>query len=69
MSDAARLIRGKNVVAVIDFHEAVIYPTDVAPRQRPERLVATDPEGHFHHLTIMPGILPADRGRQSGVLA
>ena len=50
MSDAAHLIRGKNVVAVIDFHEAVVYPTDAAPRQRPERLVATDPEGHFHHL-------------------
>lgn len=50
MSDNVDLIRGKNVVAVIDFHEAVVYPTDAAPRQRPERLVATDPEGHFHHL-------------------
>ena len=50
MSDNVDLIRGKNVVAVIDSHEAVVYPTDAAPRQRPERLVATDPEGHFHHL-------------------
>jgi len=41
-------IRGKNVVAVIDFHEATIYPTDAAPGQRPERLVAADPHGHFH---------------------
>jgi len=50
MSDNPERVRGKNVVAVIDFHEAVIYPTDAAPRQRPERLVATDPEGHFHEV-------------------
>jgi hypothetical protein len=50
MSNTQDQVRGKNVVAVIDFHEAVIYPTDAAPRQRPERLVATDPEGHFHHV-------------------
>ena len=50
MGDGPEQIRGKNVVAVIDFHEAVIYPTDAAPRQRPERLVATDPEGHFHQV-------------------
>jgi hypothetical protein len=50
VSDHADLIRGKNVVAVIDFHEAVVYPTDATPKQRPKRLVATDPEGHFHHL-------------------
>jgi hypothetical protein len=43
-------IRGKNVVAVIDFHETVIYPTDAAPHQRPERLVATDPSGRFHQV-------------------
>jgi hypothetical protein len=50
MSDTPEQIRGKNVVAVIDFHEAILYPTDAAPRQRPERLVATDPEGHFHQV-------------------
>ena len=50
MSDDLEHVRGKNVVAVIDFHEAVIYPTDAAPRQRPERLVASDPEGHFHEV-------------------
>jgi hypothetical protein len=50
MSDDAALLRGRNVVVTIDFHEAVIYPTDAAPRQRPERLVAADPEGHFRHL-------------------
>ena len=43
-------IRGRNVVAVIDFHEAIIYLTDAAPGQRPERLVATDPRGHFHQV-------------------
>jgi hypothetical protein len=43
-------IRGKNVVAVIDFHQAVLYPTDASPRQRPERLVAADPQGRFHHV-------------------
>jgi hypothetical protein len=41
-------IRGKNVVAVIDFHETIVYVTDAAPGQRPERLVAADPRGHFH---------------------
>jgi hypothetical protein len=50
MGDNPEQIRGKNVVAVIDFHEAVIYPTDASPRQRPERLVATDPQGHYHHV-------------------
>ena len=32
MADDAEQIRGKNVVAVIDFHETVIYVTDAAPR-------------------------------------
>jgi hypothetical protein len=41
-------IRGKNVVAVIVFHETIIDVTDAAPRQRPQRLVATDPHGHLH---------------------
>jgi len=50
MGDDPEQIRGKNVVAVIDFHEAIIYPTDASPRQRPERLVATDPQGHYHHV-------------------
>jgi len=41
-------IRGKNVVAVVDFHESTIYPTDASPGQRSKRIVATDPHGHFH---------------------
>jgi hypothetical protein len=48
MADAPEPIRGKNVVAVIDFRESTIYPTDAVPNQRPERLVAPDPQGHFH---------------------
>lgn len=48
MADDVGPIRGKNVVAVIDFHETTIYPTDAAPTQRPERLVAADPRGRFH---------------------
>jgi hypothetical protein len=39
MADGLDEIRGKNVVAAIDFHEAVIYVTDAAPGQRPEHLV------------------------------
>ena len=50
MSENVDLLRGKSGVAAVDFHEAVVYPTDATPRQRPDRLVATDPEGHFHHL-------------------
>ena len=50
MGDGPEQIRGKNVVAVIDFHQTVISPTDASPRQRPERLVATDPQGHFHQV-------------------
>ena len=52
-------IRGRNVVAVIDFHEAIIYLTDAAPGERPEHLVATDPAGAFTKSTITPEILQA----------
>lgn len=41
-------LRGKNVVAVIAFRESTIYPTDAAPGERPDHLVASDPHGHFH---------------------
>jgi hypothetical protein len=52
MADGLDEVRGKNVVAAIDFHQTVIYVTDAAPGQRPEHLIATDPQGHFrqvHH--------------------
>jgi hypothetical protein len=50
VADGLEQVRAKCVVAVIDFHETIIYPTDAAPRRRPERLVATDPHGHFHQV-------------------
>ena len=48
MADQSELVRGKNVVAVIAFRETSIYPTDAAPGERPERVVASDPLGRFH---------------------
>ena len=42
------LVKDKSVVAVIDFQHSTIYPTDAPPGQRPERVVAPDPHGHFH---------------------
>ena len=48
MADQGELVRGKNVVAVIAFRETSIYPTDAAPGERPERVVASDPLGRFH---------------------
>ncbi|MGO9458093.1 MAG: hypothetical protein ACLP62_13800 [Acidimicrobiales bacterium] len=44
----AGLLRGKNVVVVISFHDAYIFPTDAEPGSRPERVVAPDPHGRFH---------------------
>ena len=48
MVDAAELLREKNVVAVIDFRETTIYPTDASHGELPQRLLAPDPQGHFH---------------------
>jgi hypothetical protein len=44
----AELIRGKNVVAVISFHDTYIFATDAEPGSRPDRVVAPDPHGKFH---------------------
>jgi hypothetical protein len=64
MADQSEFVRGKNVVAVIAFHETSIYPTDAAPGERPERLVARDPLGHFekvrHHAGNPRGIYEGD---------
>ena len=60
MADDADLIRGKNVVAVIDFHRASIFPTDSSPGQRPEHVVPTDPRGRFHKVNSMPADIRAD---------
>ena len=50
MVENHELIRDKNVVAVIDFHEATIYPTDASPGQLPEHIVSADPHGRHHKL-------------------
>jgi len=50
MAEDVEQIRGRNVVAAIDFHETVVYVTDATPGQRPERLVARDPHGRFHQV-------------------
>ena len=56
MTDAdTELVRGKNVVAVIDFHRTSIYPTDASPGQRPEHVVPTDPHGYFHKVHHQAG--------------
>jgi hypothetical protein len=46
--DYSQLIRNKSVVAVIDFRETAIFPTDATPSERPEQIIAADPRGHFH---------------------
>ena len=48
MADEMELVRDKNVVAVIDFRDTTIYPTDAFSGQPPERVIPTDPHGHFH---------------------
>ncbi|HTT90492.1 MAG TPA: hypothetical protein VMF65_13150 [Acidimicrobiales bacterium] len=55
LADDIELIRDKSVIAVIDFHQATIYPTDASPGQRPERIVASDPRGRFHKLHHQAG--------------
>jgi hypothetical protein len=50
MTEAIDLVRDKSVVAVIDFRLTKIFPTDATPEQRPERIVALDPRGHFHEV-------------------
>jgi hypothetical protein len=55
LADDLEIIRDKSVVAVIDFRDATIYPTDASPGHRPERIVATDPRGRFHKVHHMAG--------------
>jgi hypothetical protein len=55
LADDIEIIRDKSVVAVIDFRDAIIYPTDASPGQRPERIVATDPRGRFHKVHHQAG--------------
>ena len=48
-------IRGKSVVAAIDFHRTRLYPTDASPGNRPERVVDVDPEGHSREIAHKAG--------------
>ncbi len=48
MVDDSEFVRGKMVVAAIDFHQSTIYPTNAAPGQLPEQVRAADPRGHLH---------------------
>jgi hypothetical protein len=50
MAGDVELLRDKNVVAVIDFRQTTIYPTDASPGQQPEHLVAPDPRGRFYEV-------------------
>ena len=43
-----QLLRDKQVVAVIDFHQTTIYATDASSGDVPQHLVPSDPAGHFH---------------------
>jgi hypothetical protein len=55
--DHSELIRGRNVVAVIAFHESSIYAPDGTPGAPPEHVVATDPHGRFHKVHHQAGNL------------
>jgi len=64
MADEVELVRGKNIVVVVEFHRASIFPTDSSLGERPEHIVATDPRGRFqkvnHHAGNPGGIYEAD---------
>jgi hypothetical protein len=48
-------VRGKSVVAAIDFHRTRLYPTDASPGERPERIVDVDPQGHSREVAHKAG--------------
>lgn len=49
------VLREKKVVAVIEFRETTIYPTDASHGDLPQHLLAPDPEGHFHKVRHKAG--------------
>lgn len=55
MVEDVELVREKNVVAVVDFRETTIYPTDATPGHVPEHVLAADPQGHLHKVHHMAG--------------
>ena len=64
MVENSERIRGKSVVAVVEFHETAIYPTDASAGEWPSHIVAADPHGRFlkvhHHAGNPRGIYEAD---------
>jgi hypothetical protein len=48
-------LRGKNVVAAIDFHRTRIYPTNVNRDHEAEQVRDVDPQGHSHQIAHRAG--------------
>jgi hypothetical protein len=48
-------LRGKRVVAAIDFRHTIFYATDAAPGERPASVVANDPKGYYHKVSHRAG--------------
>jgi hypothetical protein len=62
-------IRGRNVVAAIDFHRTRIYPTNTAPGQSPEQVADVDPQGHAREISHKAGNPDGSYEGQPGLLA
>ena len=48
-------LRGKNVVAAIDFHRTRLYQVDASPGERPEQVADVDPEAHSREILHKAG--------------
>ena len=58
MADAGagtKSLRGKQVVAAVDFRHTVIYATDAPSGDHPRQLVADDPKGYYHKVSHHAG--------------
>ena len=51
----AEAIKGRNVVAVIDFRRTVIYLLGGPGEETPERVEDSDPQGHSHEIAHKAG--------------
>jgi hypothetical protein len=50
-----QFIRGRNVVAAIDFRRTRLYPTSARPGEDPEQVADVDPEGHAREISHRAG--------------
>ena len=48
-------LRGKRVVAAIDFRHTIFYATDADSGERPTSVVADDPKGYYHKVSHRAG--------------